>query len=68
LAARHGVSEANMASWNKLKVNARLATGKTLIILVPSQGARRVTRPSANKTDRPKANKTQRKPSQQKAR
>jgi membrane-bound lytic murein transglycosylase D len=68
LAARHGVSEANMASWNKLKVNARLATGQTLTILVPSQGARRVTRPSANKTERPKANKPQRKPSQQKAR
>jgi len=68
LAARHGVSEANMASWNKLKVNARLATGQTLTILVPSQGARRVTRPNANKTDRPKASKPQPKPSQQKAR
>jgi membrane-bound lytic murein transglycosylase D len=68
LAARHGVSEANMASWNKLKVNARLATGQTLTILVPSQGARRVTRPSANKTERPKANNPQRKPSKQKAR
>jgi membrane-bound lytic murein transglycosylase D len=68
LAARHGVSEANMASWNKLKVNARLTTGQTLTILVPSQGARRVTRPNANKTDRPKASKPQPKPSQQKAR
>lgn len=68
LAARHGVSEANMASWNKLKVNARLATGQSLTILVPSQGARRVTRPNANKTGPPKANKPQPKPSQQKAR
>jgi membrane-bound lytic murein transglycosylase D len=59
LAARHGVSEANMASWNKLKVNARLATGQTLTILVPSQGARRVTRPSANKSERPKASDPQ---------
>jgi membrane-bound lytic murein transglycosylase D len=68
LAARHGVSEANMASWNKLKVNARLATGQSLTILVPSQGARRVTRPNANKKGPPKANKPQPKPSQQKAR
>ncbi|WP_416545411.1 transglycosylase SLT domain-containing protein [Limnohabitans sp. DCL3] len=55
LAARHGVSEANMASWNKLKVNARLSTGQTLTILVPSQGARRVTRTSPDKLERPQA-------------
>ena len=57
LAARHGVSEANMASWNKLKANAHLTAGQTLTILVPSQGARRVTRPSSNKPERPPANR-----------
>jgi len=51
LAARHGVSEANMASWNRLKINARLTTGQTLTILVPSQGARRVTRSAPNKPE-----------------
>jgi membrane-bound lytic murein transglycosylase D len=54
LAARHGVSEANMATWNKLKVNTHLASGQTLILLVPSQGARRVTRSSPAKSDPPK--------------
>jgi membrane-bound lytic murein transglycosylase D len=44
LAARHGVSEANMATWNKLKAGARLTAGQTLTILVPSQGSRRVAR------------------------
>ncbi|PIT81221.1 transglycosylase SLT domain-containing protein [Limnohabitans sp. 15K] len=68
LAARHGVSEANMAAWNKLKVNAHLATGQTLTILVPSEGARRVTRPTPNNADRPKANNPQRKTARQKAR
>jgi membrane-bound lytic murein transglycosylase D len=57
LAARHGVSEANMASWNKLKANAHLAAGQTLTILVPSQAARRVARPSAIKPERPKVNR-----------
>lgn len=44
LAARHGVSEANMATWNKLKTGAHLTAGQTLTILVPSQGSRRVAR------------------------
>jgi membrane-bound lytic murein transglycosylase D len=57
LAARHGVSEANMASWNKLKANAHLTAGQTLTILVPSQGARRVTRASASKTERAPASR-----------
>jgi membrane-bound lytic murein transglycosylase D len=68
LAARHGVSETNMAAWNKLKVNARLVTGQTLTILVPSQGARRVTRPSTNKSERPKTQSLQSKQAQQKTR
>ncbi len=68
LAARHGVSETNMAAWNKLKVSAHLATGQTLTILVPSQGARRVARPNANKSERPKASGQQRKQAKQKTR
>ena len=68
LAARHGVSETNMAAWNKLKVNARLVTGQTLTILVPSQAARRVTRPSTNKSERPKTQSLQSKQAQQKTR
>ena len=68
LAARHGVSEANMASWNKLKANAHLATGQTLTILVPSQGARRVTRPSSNKPERPPSNRPTIQQPQKKAR
>ncbi|PUE10082.1 lytic transglycosylase [Limnohabitans sp. T6-20] len=44
LAARHGVTEANMVTWNKLKAGARLTAGQTLTILVPSQGSRRVAR------------------------
>jgi hypothetical protein len=46
-----------MASWNKLKANAHLAAGQTLTILVPSQAARRVARPSAIKPERPKVNR-----------
>jgi membrane-bound lytic murein transglycosylase D len=62
LAARHGVSEANMAAWNKLKVNARVASGQSLTILVPSQGARRVARATPpSKSVRAVASGTQRK-------
>jgi membrane-bound lytic murein transglycosylase D len=68
LAARHGVSETNMAAWNKLKVNTRLVTGQTLTILVPSQGARRVTRPSTHKSERPKTQSLPSKQAQQKTR
>ena len=49
LAARYGVSEANMLAWNSLKANARVATGQNLTILVPSQGSRRVSRSTPNK-------------------
>jgi LysM repeat protein len=68
LAARHGVSEANMAAWNKLKVNTHLASGQTLTLLVPSQGARRVTRPSSAKSDPPKPAQTPRKKTNKTAR
>ena len=55
LAARHGVSEANMLAWNSLKANARVATGQNLTILVPSQGSRRVSRSTPNKPATTKA-------------
>jgi len=44
LAGRYGVSEANMAAWNKLKPGAKLVAGQPLTVLLPSQGSRRVTR------------------------
>ena len=44
LAARHGVSEANMMTWNKLKPHASLSTGQSLAILVPFQSARMGTK------------------------
>jgi len=36
LAARHGVSATNMATWNKLKPNAHLSSGQSLAVLVPT--------------------------------
>jgi membrane-bound lytic murein transglycosylase D len=55
LAARHGVSEANMAAWNQLKINARVTPGQSLTILVPSQASRRVSRSTPNKSASQKA-------------
>jgi membrane-bound lytic murein transglycosylase D len=48
LAARHGVTEANMATWNKLKPGARVNAGQTFTLLVPSQASRRVERAKPN--------------------
>ena len=49
LAARHGVTAANMASWNKLHIVASLKAGQSLMVYVPSEAANRVPRtaPSA---------------------
>lgn len=58
LAARHGVSEANIADWNKLKPKARVATGQSFTILVPSQASRRVSRTPPAKSARQAAPKT----------
>jgi membrane-bound lytic murein transglycosylase D len=55
LAARHGVSQANMAAWNQLKINARVTPGQSLTILVPSQASRRVSRSTPNKSASQKA-------------
>ena len=51
LAARHGVSAANMVTWNKLKPNASLSAGQNLAVMVPFQapriGGKTVARKSA---------------------
>jgi membrane-bound lytic murein transglycosylase D len=52
LAARHGVSEANIADWNKLKPKARVSSGQSFTILVPSQASRRVGRAPPPKSAR----------------
>ena len=41
LAARHGVSAANMATWNKIKPTASLAAGQNLAVMVPFQSPRK---------------------------
>ncbi|WP_199227551.1 transglycosylase SLT domain-containing protein [Limnohabitans sp. T6-5] len=50
LAARYGVTAANMAAWNNLKINAILSANQSLTILMPSQAPRRVTKPAMGKT------------------
>ncbi len=50
LAARHGVSAANMATWNKLKPNVNLSAGQSLAVLVPtSQSPRLSAKPAPHK-------------------
>lgn len=44
LAARHGVTAAAMADWNRLKISANLSAGQTLTVLVPSQAPRRLAK------------------------
>ena len=44
LAARHGVTAANMADWNRLKITANLTNGQTLTLFVPSQAPRRLAK------------------------
>lgn len=40
LASRHGVSAANLATWNRLKPNAIIVAGKKLVVYVPSKNHR----------------------------
>jgi membrane-bound lytic murein transglycosylase D len=64
LAARHGVTAANMASWNKLSSVSTLKGGQSLVVLVPSEGARRSsksTAPSASRQTRKAAPAPQKK-------
>jgi len=49
LAARHGVTAANMVIWNKLKPGAKLSGGQSLSIFMPSQAARRISTASSKK-------------------
>ena len=57
LGARHGVSAANLASWNKLPTMAVLKPGQSLIIYVPSAPNRSPTKALARK--KPVASVTQ---------
>jgi membrane-bound lytic murein transglycosylase D len=61
LAARHGVTSANMVIWNKLKPGAKLSSGQSLYIFVPSQAARRISSASGKKAP-PSTSKSTRKP------
>jgi membrane-bound lytic murein transglycosylase D len=49
LAARHGVSAANLVTWNKLKPQANLSAGQSLAVLVPFQSARTGSKAVARK-------------------
>jgi membrane-bound lytic murein transglycosylase D len=62
LAARHGVTAANLATWNNLNPNVKLTAGKKLAVLVPSKETRRLskTAPAVGKGQKPSA--TQAKP------
>lgn len=44
LAARHGVTAANMADWNRLKITANLTNGQMLTLFVPSQAPQRLAK------------------------
>ena len=62
LAARHGVTAANMASWNKLHIVTSLKGGQSLIVYVPSEAPRRAPKavasaPSARAHKAPAARK-----------
>jgi membrane-bound lytic murein transglycosylase D len=57
LAARHGVTAANLATWNDLSPHVKLTPGKRLAVLVPSKETRRLskTAPAAAKGKKPSA-------------
>ncbi|MFN8954238.1 MAG: transglycosylase SLT domain-containing protein [Burkholderiales bacterium] len=59
LAARHGVTAANLATWNDLQTNSKLTAGKKLAVFVPSKESRRLSKappgPQAAGKSRPKA-------------
>jgi LysM repeat protein len=59
LAARHGVTAANLATWNDLSPHVKLTPGKKLAVLVPSKETRRLskTAPAAGKGKKPSATK-----------
>ena len=49
LAARHGVSAANVAEWNRLKPQVNLSNDQTLTLFVPSQAPRRIEKSTARR-------------------
>jgi membrane-bound lytic murein transglycosylase D len=55
LGARHGVTAASLASWNKLSASANLKSGQQLTILVPSAPARSNTRLAGKASGKEKA-------------
>ena len=56
LAARHGVSAANMATWNKLGPQVNLKPGQSLAVLVPTSPSARVSsKPVPHKKTAPAA-------------
>ncbi len=55
LAARHGVTAINLATWNDLKPNSKLANGKKLVVFVPAKETRRSAKSTADKSGTPKA-------------
>jgi len=54
LASRHGVSAVNVAAWNRLKPNAALSNGQTLVIYVPAKASRAVGKTSSKRAAAPK--------------
>lgn len=50
LAARHGVSAANLATWNDLHPQSKLTAGKKLAVFVPSKENRRVSKTAPGST------------------
>ena len=47
LAARHGVSAANMATWNKIGQNIHLKAGQSFAVLVPTSQSQRLSAKAA---------------------
>ena len=61
LAARHGVSAASLASWNKMRVDAPLKAGQRLMVLVPAkpnptEATRAIRKPSKAPAGKSKRN------------
>jgi membrane-bound lytic murein transglycosylase D len=56
LASRHGVSAANVADWNRLKLNAALTNGQMLAIYVPAKASPKAAKPTQRRVE-PQRNK-----------
>jgi membrane-bound lytic murein transglycosylase D len=49
-ASKHGVTVANLMSWNKLNMNAPLKAGQSIILLIPTTQGRYMAKGLQNKT------------------